>query len=931
MSKISATEEHFYSRYDWCLNPILSIRQLMSHFNEELDAYRASEGWQREECKINLYIFACAIACTTDDFFSQRLLNLSILRSHLPRLGFLLTAAEWLLNTFAAPLKILANWQAWRWRKRWNCSLHEICDLLIAGGELRMTWSLPQVHLPDRLLSRKMRLPEAFRGQDFTHHDVISLIKRFCASSRSNDDSVAIVGLRTAGAYFAPLMAAYLKRANWPHVSWFSIRPKNGTSPWEKRQLRKLAQSNTRVLVVDDYPATGATLRLTLNILQQSKITQEQISVLAPTHAAQPNWAELAGINDKISVFTVRPSELYKTALLRPEAIEQWCAGYFTSTESTRLRVIDDKRIEDLNKRLAEHSKDGHHVREKRVFAVQLSDSNSVPSTRKIFLKSVGWGWLGYHAYIAGKRLDDFVPGVFGLRNGLLITQWIDDAPEERNISGDQMANVLACYVATRSRSLPLAGDCRLESRTYRWAGLDEIVTILRHAYGPYIGRLKASSLRKELYKFVSSTPALIDGRMRPEEWLHTPVAIYKADFEHHNFGGAEVDLADPAYDLAAAIFEFQLTKQSEEQLLGTYIRISGDRTIAERIITYKILYASTAMRHAVARVVAGKAPQRNNDLHQYCRNFLVYSMNEFCAGLIGQPKPAGWSDSLFFVDLDGVFDRELLGFPHATQSGLQALKLLQSNGYSVVLNTGRSVQHVRRYCEAYGIPGGVAEFGSVFVDAVQKKELPIIDEGGARQLESCREAIRALPGVFVDPGYEYSIRAYRYKEGSTAGLSVHEARQLLETHEFSRLTYISRESDTYIVQKGTDKGAGVTFVKRCLNKDAPVAAIGDSEQDIPMLELSDYPYAPANCSPIVRRVAKTFHCHVLKQSWQAGLLAAVQHRLSNDGRRPEASSGLSPIPNQFTGPIQTLLCLADRPGSLKLLLLLANLVSWSM
>ncbi|PYR69620.1 MAG: hypothetical protein DMG20_06980 [Acidobacteria bacterium] len=105
-----------------------------------------------------------------------------------------------------------------------------------------------------------MRLPEAFRGQDFTHHDVIALIQRFCESSTTKDKPIVIVGLRTAGAYFAPLMALYLKRSNWSRVAWFSIRPKSGISVWEQWQLRSAARHDSRVLVVDDYPATGKTL-----------------------------------------------------------------------------------------------------------------------------------------------------------------------------------------------------------------------------------------------------------------------------------------------------------------------------------------------------------------------------------------------------------------------------------------------------------------------------------------------------------------------------------------------------------------------------------------------------------------------------------------------------------------------------------------------
>ena len=901
-------EQRFYSRYDWCLNPILSIQELLHRLETELEQYPALTGWEREESKINLYLFACAIACTADDYFGQKLKDLSQLVSRLPQLRLILRWADWILNTTAWLLRMATHWRAWRWRRRWTSFVEEICGLVLTETELRTdSDALLHVRLPKRLLKRRMRLPEAFRGQDFTHHDVISLVKRFCESSRPNDVPITIVGLRTAGAYFAPLMAAYLKESDWSRVTWFSMRPKNGTSPWENYQLRKQGRKNHRVLLVDDYPATGATFRLALDIFQKAKIRPEQISILAPTHQAQPNWVALAKIPKETPVFTVHPWELYKAALLMPDAVERWCAAYIAG-----IRVTNDKDTDTLNKRLADHSKDGHHVREKRVFAIESPGENCARQPKKIFIKSVGWGWLGYHAYLAGRRLDPFVPRLIGMRNGLLAAEWIDGVQERPAVPADeQMINVLASYVAARSRYLRLAGDCRFESRNYRWTGTDDIVRIFRAAYGPYMSRLKEPSLREKVHKYVNSAPTLVDGRMRPEEWLRTPDGIYKADFEHHNFGGGEADIADPAYDLAAAILEFHLSGPSEEELLEIYMRKSGDKTIRERIIIYKIFYASRLLRYATDLVTSGKEPRKNNELRHYAWDFLVYSMNGFCAGLIGPSRDTEWSDSLFFVDLDGVFDEDILGFPHATQSGLQSLMLLQSNGYSVVLNTARSVQHVRKYCEAYGLPGGVAELGGVFVDAVRKTEVPLVNREGLRQLTKCREVIGNLPGVFLDPGFEYSIRAYRYRGGNTVGLPIDEIRKVLGDHEFGQLTYLSRSNDTCIVQNGTGKGAGLTFVKRYLNKTRPVAAIGDAEPDVSMLNLADYAYAPANCSAAVRQLAKAGHCRVLRQSCQAGFLAAVQHRLKSDGIRTRQ------LPDLFRTPgtnslIQTVLCIAD-------------------
>ena len=98
MTVASTTEHQFYSRYAWCLNPVLPLRQLIYRFNEELHAYSASGGWQREEIKVNLYLFACAIACTADDYFNLRPVDFSPLGSRLPRLRMLLTAAQWILK-----------------------------------------------------------------------------------------------------------------------------------------------------------------------------------------------------------------------------------------------------------------------------------------------------------------------------------------------------------------------------------------------------------------------------------------------------------------------------------------------------------------------------------------------------------------------------------------------------------------------------------------------------------------------------------------------------------------------------------------------------------------------------------------------------------------------------------------------------------------
>jgi hydroxymethylpyrimidine pyrophosphatase-like HAD family hydrolase len=902
---------------------------------EEIDRFPTLHGWQLEESKANLYLFACAIACTVDDYFTRQWLNLSALSNRLPRFRPVITFIQALLRLLTS-IAASGDRRASRWRRRWDSCVSRACALLICNAssqreqfeQLKTVWSqLGGYRLPDGLLERRMRLPEAYRSQDMSHHDVLLLARRYCASSAATERPTVLMGLRTAGAYFVPLMTEYLKGQNRRRVSWFSIRPKNGVTWREMLQLRRAAKENAQMLVVDDYPATGHTLRLTLEKIQQFGIRPEQIVVIAPTHTAQPNWPQLSGIAGRIPYVTIQPADLHKVALLSSEIVERLCGEYYAARGWERVRVLDDDRVRELNERLAIHSRDGHHVREKRVFSIELSTASGKTAATRVLFKSVGWGWLGYHAYFAATRLKGFVPDAIGVRNGFLLMEWVDDVAQDPALHQKQeTVKVLASYVAARARRLPLSGDCRFENRTYRWTGSDAILRIFRAVYGSYLNRLKIPALRKELAKYLPAMPTLIDGKMHPGEWLSTPSRMLKIDFEHHNFGGAEPDIVDPAYDLAVSIFEFQLSKAEECELVRIYEEQSGDTSTRARLLLYKILYGSIVMDGSMANVTAGRNAVKNNALYLAARDFLIYAMNDFCASLLGPAKPVRWSESLFFMDLDGVFDQELLGFPHATQSGLQALGLLRAHDFSVVLNTGRSVQHVRQYCEAYGLPGGVAEYGAVFVDAVRGMEIPLIDPIGAEQLAQCREAIRQLPGVFIDPRYEYAIRAYRCTPRGPGAVDDATLRDLLKRSGFNNLTIITRGSDSYIVQKRTGKGTALRFVRNEVGSaSSPVTAIGDSRYDIGMLKSAEFAYAPSNCCALVREVVRRGQCRVMRQGFQNGLLAAVQHRLRREGGR----SGTAPIPlpggsDQLNNLMQTMLRAADRRMILQILVVLS-------
>lgn len=896
-SGAALSEREFYALYDWCLNPILSVRELYDRLREELDRFDRLEAyWQQQESLINLYLFVCAVACGVDDSLARVPWQLSAIAARFPTLRLAVAGLERCLNTPHRLRRRLADRAVVRWRRAWDRSVDRACALLVAGlpsaaarwaevrAELEALMSAP---LPVKPLAEKMRLPEAFRCQDFAHQDVITLGRRLGDTLPDREAPVLIVGVRTAGAYFAPLVAAVLSAEGWARVSWITVRPKLGLSRWEARQLRRLRHGRARVVLVDDYQNTGLTVRLTLGILAQHGVGPHRITLVVPRHPARPGWTLPAGARwaDGVRLVTLEPSELHKASLLEASSMATRLREYWGGAED--VRIGESSRVNVINARLCRQAGNGFQVRLKRVFEVRSGAADDGPT--RVLVKSVGWGWLGYHAYLMAARLSGSVPPLIGLRDGLLLTEWLDGEGACRTGDvGTVLVDAVALYAARRVQRLALASDPCFDAPRYKWTGWHELVSILRGVYGPYVGRLKTPALRRRLRRFVSPVPTALDGRMRPEDWIETPAGIFKTDFEQHSFGGAELDVVDPAYDLAGAMCELALPEAAARRLLEVYARESGDRTISERLPLYELLYGLVTMRRAARDAAAEPSPERRQECNRRrlgARRFLVSRMTRFQAALIGS-QPPRWSKRLFFLDLDGVFDCEALGFPHTTPSGLAALRLLRDHDFSVVLNTGRGLEDVRDYCRAYGLPGGLAEFGAVFVDAVAGRELALIDAEGGEQLARCREALEVEADVCFDPGYRHSIRAYRYRDGRTVGLEPGEVAELLERARGDRVGAILRPDETYIVQKETGKARGLAAVRRYLGcEDEPVAAIGDSQYDMELLEAADFGYAPANCARSVRALARRGRCRVMRQPYQRGLLAAVRELVGETRR----------------------------------------------
>src|SRR5207249_11449883 len=146
------------------------------------------------------------------------------------------------------------------------------------------------------------------------HGDVLCLARRFHALDASPEGPLLILGLRTAGAYFAPLVRAQLAALGRRSTSWMTIRPKAGLSIWEVRRLGWARRAKASVLVVDDYPNTGWTFLRALEVLKHAAIPPRRITLLAPLHPSRANSTlQLSGPAGEVRVLIREPRDLYKS------------------------------------------------------------------------------------------------------------------------------------------------------------------------------------------------------------------------------------------------------------------------------------------------------------------------------------------------------------------------------------------------------------------------------------------------------------------------------------------------------------------------------------------------------------------------------------------------------------------------------------------
>jgi hypothetical protein len=179
--------------------------------------------------------------------------------------------------------------------------------------------------------------------------------------------------------------------------------------------------------------------------------------------------------------------------------------------------------------------------------------------------------------------------------------------------------------------------------------------------------------------------------------------------------------------------------------------------------------------------------------------------------------------------------------------------------------------------------------------------------------MESVKQALQRIPGVFLNEDYRYSIRAFVFDHGRTVPLLTPVIRNLLAGLQVERLALHQTYMDTTITAKEADKGQGLLALLSLIGKpEMECIGIGDTEPDLPMFRVAARSFAPAHIP--CRRTAEVLGCRVASKAYQPGLLEIARSIVHADGSRCESCRGAEQLLKDRKNLFLDLLKLADKP-----------------
>ncbi|WP_405804694.1 HAD hydrolase family protein [Streptomyces sp. NBC_00210] len=699
-----------------------------------------------------------------------------------------------------------------------------------------------------------LRPPSCFRSFDQHPRDVVELAARFAQRYPERGRQLLVLGLRTSGSYLAPLTGAALREAGYRHVRVRTIRPGEPPLRGNAEFLRSVGRSRALVLLCDDPPTTGGSLAAVAGQLARAGVPAERVVMMFAVFGSGAVPDPIAGHPSVV----LPGADWHVRTRMREESMRR-----------TLEQLLPDHEVLELS--LGEP---GLPSRWSRV-AVPLSArvrTGSGEQRLEMVAEAAGTGYFGRHAVAVAEQLGSVVPHVYGFHDGVLLRERLADEPEDTAAAGPTgrvPPDAVVEYVMQRRQSLAVAADRSpfLRGRQPVWEVGARVLADRCGQLADPLRPLLIDPLLRALLR--SPAPCLVDGRTSYGHWREGAGGWIKVDFHEGHFSHLDLAAYDAAYDLAGAALSLP---DDEDRLLARYEKLTGSRVPPSRWCLYKVTHGWNAERLAHAGVDIGMTEAD-------ARRAQSRAVQQYLAGLFLQDVGTGADGPWCVLDVDGVLETSLSGFPVSTPAGMLALRALRAHGYRVLLATGRSLPEVRDRCRAYGLSGGVAEYGAVAYDAATGRSAGLV----AEQDGALTALLSAVPSVTVDPLYRWCVRAYRGTGARRRALDMSTVRGLMARPGIADRFYVVQgDMQTDFVPEGVDKASGLHGLMDLLGAPGarPALAVGDSFTDIPMLRSAQAGYAPSNADRAVRAAG----IEVLRRPCQAGLAEAVGRLL---GHRP--------------------------------------------
>lgn len=766
--------------------------------------------------------------------------------------------------------------------------------------------------LSRRMFNLRARLPACFRSMDLAPEDCRALAGRLVSTEAMPglaDRGVVVVGLRTSGCYLAPLVAAALRRRGVRSVQWVTLRPGKEPDRWTSGCVRRAGGQGCAVAIVDDPPASGRTIDAAVRLLRRLLPAGAELVALLPLTGTDAPPIDTALLS---RVITLPWQDWHVVKQMRPEALRTFLgevlAGKRVGGEDAHDATVSDcLSVERGPLSLPGRGHTGCHVR-----ATLMTKGGSL-LTREFFVQGVGVGYLGAHALKIHRLLSGYVPCAYGLGQGLLVREHLPEAGRLSEVDfrhDPEVRRHVVDYVAERAARLSL--DARDLGRVpCLWGGPAPLGArkpvassswrAVVDACGPWAGPLgrlaRALALDAETRSSGGAGPCLIDGDMGPGRWYRWGGSggLYKTGAHQRALSNYDLDCTDPLFDVAGAATgawpppvvgdvsarhvpagavpeDEVVAALAEKERLEVDLRLAWEAATGEAVdgarwFSHLFLQHGAARRQMVR--AASSVPGASSGwevLEAWSHEQLAArALQHFLGWLYAPARLSGAVGPLVAIDIDGVLETRWMGIPAAAPAGLRSLSALSAHGLSPVLATGRPLGEMRSRCLAYGLIGGVAEYGScIWVTEGERAESLVPPEGLAA-LQRLRAVLEAFPRVFVHPGSMSSLRASVVTvEGFLALPSGLAGRAIRLAQAEGLLAYHQGRYQTDFIAGTMDKAKGLQALASALglsvSPQGPVpllAAVGDDEPDLAMLAAASTSFVPKQSPEVLRAVAR--------------------------------------------------------------------------